>query len=129
VTTPQAIINVQRCGAIAFHYHPRGTEQLLVTAGRAEVGLFLEDNTLRRVNLTQGQAVIIPAGSVHYTRNTGNGPLQMVQTFDNPLSGSIFLAPALLAMDRDLVNSNLNTTVSRSAVASSNIFSVQGCRF
>ena len=61
-------------------------------SGQAEIVLYLEgttapDTPIRRVPLVQNQAVILPAGSVHYTRNTGKGPLVLIQTFDNPLPG------------------------------------------
>lgn len=126
VTTPQAIIVINRCGVLAPHFHPRGTEQLFVLSGQAEVVMFLEDNAIRRVQLTANQAVILPAGSVHYTRNTGYGQLQLVQTFDNPLAGTIFISTALLSLDRNIVNGALvGANIGGNVVPSSPIFALQ----
>jgi oxalate decarboxylase/phosphoglucose isomerase-like protein (cupin superfamily) len=67
--------------------------------------MFFEDGTIKRVNVPKGSAVLIPQGTLHYVRNTYNGDSVFLQIFDHPKAGAVFVAAALAAMPRPVLNS------------------------
>lgn len=123
---PMALIDLDQCGVLSFHFHPLGSEQLFITKGSVEVGMFFEDQSFRLVSVKGGQAVLIPQGVVHFVRNTAKHPTQLLQIFDHPGAGAQFLGPALLAMPEDVLASAFKGDFP--SATTGNIFTLKSCK-
>jgi quercetin dioxygenase-like cupin family protein len=122
---PLAFITLDQCAVLSVHFHPLGSEQLLVVQGSIEVGMFSEDQKFRLVQVNQGEAVLIPQGAVHYVRNTGEDGAVILQMFDHPLAGAQFVGPALLNMPKDVLGSAFAGAFP--AKTTGNIFKMADC--
>ena len=83
------------CGVLAAHTHPRGTEFGYVISGSFEFGIFSENGSQVTVELAQGDGIVVPQGSVHFTRNKGCSNAQFFAVFDHPNPATIFVGQAL----------------------------------
>lgn len=59
---PLALIKLEQCAVLSFHFHPLGSEQLYILTGKVVVGMFSEDQQYRAVTVNAGEAVLIPQG-------------------------------------------------------------------
>jgi quercetin dioxygenase-like cupin family protein len=77
------LILFQPCGMVAPHNHPRATEYLMNIAGPPlAAGSFNENGSpFFGGNLTAGQVVVLPLGSVHYVSNEGCDPALIAAAF------------------------------------------------
>ena len=89
------VLTLPPCGVLAAHAHPRGTEFDYVVSGSFEFGIVLENGQLVTVQYAQGDGVVVPQGSVHYTRNRGCSNAQLFVVFDHPNAATIFTGQAL----------------------------------
>lgn len=103
-TLNMRVVNVEPCGVIAAHIHPRATEHLYMMKGSVEVGMFVESGNAVYVTPKEGEGVVIPQGTVHYVRNVGCRVSQYVVALDDPNPGVLFVGQALVGFPRSVID-------------------------
>ena len=79
-----ALFQIEPCGTILPHIHPRGSELVYVFSSRFRV-VVIDENTGKTVvnNITPGQTTIFPQGLIHTLQNVGCEQGIMVSAFSN----------------------------------------------
>lgn len=88
---------VEPCGVLAAHIHPHATEFAFVIKGAVQYGMYLEDGTQKYINVTTGEATLVPQGTVHFVYNLVCCQSALTIAFDDPNPGGIYVGAALTA--------------------------------
>ena len=103
-----AIVEVEPCGLILPHLHPRNEEFILVTEGEfvtqfiAETGAALVTNDLKKWGST-----LFPRGSIHLEYNPTCSPSTFVAAFNGADAGISFIAANFFSLEEQLVIADL----------------------
>ncbi|KAH8928501.1 hypothetical protein BT69DRAFT_1346586 [Atractiella rhizophila] len=97
------------CGQIAPHSHPRGTEFLyLIAGGPMRFGINFEaGGPVAYEFLQPGQAVMLPAGSMHYGGVLGCDPSVVIAMFNSEDPGFQLTNFAFFGFDNEAISASL----------------------
>jgi oxalate decarboxylase len=100
-----------------LHWHTNANEWNYYLRGKGQVALFGSGGRAKVFDVNPGDAVYIPAGFGHAIRNSGNGDLEIVQTWDNGKFEEIDLDKWVRASPNYLLANNFSgvpaSTISR----------------
>lgn len=128
---PLTIFTLNKCVAVAPHIHPNAAETIFVLKGKIRISQFRgeeDGNNVRVTEVEAGSAGYIQQGSIHLVENLAKGTTQFLQIFDHVQGGANFVAPALVALPRNVVNSAFSAPVlPKHVTAKGPLVLVEGC--
>ncbi|KAG9440037.1 hypothetical protein H6P81_020202 [Aristolochia fimbriata] len=86
-------------GQNAPHYHPRGSEIIVVLEGTLLVGFITSnpENRLLSKVLNKGDAFVFPQGLIHFQFNMGNTPAAAMASLNSQSPGTVTVGNAVFA--------------------------------
>lgn len=106
----QVIYNLDACGVVRPHAHPRGDEIVFAASGTLDVGFTDEAGSLiRNAELQQGTSFVFPQGYIHYLVNPTCEPAQALATFTSADAGSFNVLPSTLQLPPNVLQAFLPT--------------------
>ncbi|KAK9357730.1 RmlC-like cupin domain-containing protein [Lipomyces starkeyi] len=118
-----ALFEVNACGLIAPHLHPRSEEYIFVTKGQIFTQFLTETGSeLISNKITMKQATIFPKGSIHLEFNPTCDKAEFVGAFNSEDPGTAFIAPNFFSFDEELI---LNTLGGSTVISGSDIESIK----
>lgn len=91
-----AVFNLEACGIVPPHSHPRADESIIVTEGKLVTQFLADDGTPVVTNkLSTDQATIFPQGSVHVEFNPTCGTSSFVSAYNSDDPGNSVVSPPL----------------------------------
>ncbi|KAK9428106.1 RmlC-like cupin domain-containing protein [Lipomyces doorenjongii] len=116
-----ALFEVNACGLVAPHLHPRSDEYIFVTKGQIFTQFLTETGSeLISNKITHKQGTIFPKGSVHLEFNPTCDKAEFVGAFNSEDPGTAFIAPNFFSFDEELILNSLggSTFISGSDIES-----------
>ncbi|KZT74362.1 RmlC-like cupin [Daedalea quercina L-15889] len=96
------------CGMNTPHTHPRATEFLYLVNGTLQNGMITETGSRFIVNnMTAGQAMLLPQGSIHFQFNDNCEPVQFVSALNSEDPGTLLAAQGLFGLPPAIVAATL----------------------
>ncbi|KAA8908979.1 hypothetical protein TRICI_004679 [Trichomonascus ciferrii] len=91
-----AVFNLEACGIVPPHSHPRADESVIVTEGKLVTQFLADDGTPVVTNkLSTDQATVFPQGSVHVEFNPTCGTTSFVSAYNSDDPGNSVVFPPL----------------------------------
>jgi Cupin len=105
------VVDLEPCGVIAPHVHPRGTELAVVTKGEIQFG-FVEElggRGLITATAKARESYVQPQGLIHFDLNPSCEPAQFI-TFNPATDAGISLVvPSVLLLPDEVIRATLGT--------------------
>lgn len=99
----QVAFQLDACGSIPMHFHPRATEFAHVTSGSVVYGFTLDDGSGNVEQVyEQGQTAVIPQANMHFIENRSCKPASFVVTLSHPDPGTTFVTDYFQFSDQAL---------------------------
>ncbi|KAH9844283.1 RmlC-like cupin [Rhodofomes roseus] len=96
------------CGMNTPHTHPRATEFLYLVNGTLQNGMITETGSRFVVNnITAGQGMLLPQGSIHFQFNDNCEPVQFVSALNSEDPGTLLAAQGLFGLPAAIVAATL----------------------
>jgi oxalate decarboxylase/phosphoglucose isomerase-like protein (cupin superfamily) len=122
-----ALFNIEPCGLITPHLHPRATEILYNINGSNFLVYFVAESGANLVanNLTAGQAAFFPQGSIHFQQNLACETILVVAALNDEDPGLTPIGPVFFNFPLDVINaaSGLNINAAPNAAQTPLLFS------
>ncbi|KZT12476.1 RmlC-like cupin [Laetiporus sulphureus 93-53] len=96
------------CGMNTPHTHPRAAEFLYQVNGSIQNGMLTETGSRFIINnVTAGQGMILPQGSIHFQFNDNCEPVQFVSALNSEDPGTLLAAQSLFGLPPSIVAASL----------------------
>jgi quercetin dioxygenase-like cupin family protein len=134
---PLTIFELERCASVAPHIHPNGAETVFALEGKLKVYQFRGEEAgtnVSVVEISKGEAAYIQQGAIHFVENSGDSKASFLQLFDHVQAGVVFVAPALVNLPMDVVNSAFSEDIIKAGTKalsdpSPALIRVRGCKY
>lgn len=105
------LTEVEPCGIVLPHVHPRATEMIYVVYGQFQTA-FVEENEGRTIlnNLVEGETTFFPQGLIHFEQNLGCTKAAFLAAFNSEDPGLLTLPNRLFTIPIQALTSSFNNT-------------------